>query len=121
MPCKTASPHVPSYRHHKPTGQAVVTLSGRDLYLGKWSTRASRDAYDRLIGEWLANGRSLPQTAETLTVADLVLRYWRFATSYYRKGGRLTGSIPPIRVALRLLAAGIVSGCALVSRKEKPR
>jgi hypothetical protein len=81
----------------------VVTLSGQDLYLGKWNTRASRDAYDRLIGEWMANGRSRPQKAENLTVAELVLRYWRFASSYYRKNGQPTGSIPPIRVALRLL------------------
>jgi hypothetical protein len=26
---------VPSYRRHKPTGQAVVTLNGKDRYLGK--------------------------------------------------------------------------------------
>jgi hypothetical protein len=103
MPCNIAPTHVPSYRHHKPTGQAVVTLSGQDLYLGKWNTKASRDAYDRLIGEWMANGRSLPQKAENLTVAELALRYRRFAESYYRKEGRPTGSIPPIRVALRLL------------------
>jgi integrase len=100
---KIALTRVPSYRHHKPTGQAVVTLSGQDIYLGKWNAKASRDAYDRLIGEWMANGRRLPQKCENLTVAELVLRYWRFATSYYRKDGRLTGSIPPIRVALRLL------------------
>jgi len=26
---------VPSYRRHKPTGQAVVTLNGHDVYPGK--------------------------------------------------------------------------------------
>jgi hypothetical protein len=26
----------PSYRHHKPSGQAVVTLEGRDIYLGRY-------------------------------------------------------------------------------------
>ena len=30
----SAKPRVPSLRHHKPSGQAVVTLSGRDVYLG---------------------------------------------------------------------------------------
>ncbi len=29
---------VPSYRRHKPSGQAVVTLNGKDIYLGKWNT-----------------------------------------------------------------------------------
>ena len=48
---------VPKYRRHKPTGQAVVTLSGKDHYLGKWNTTASKAEYSRLIGEWLAAGR----------------------------------------------------------------
>ncbi len=38
---------VPSYRRHKPTGQAVVTLCGKDHYLGKWNTAASRAEYNR--------------------------------------------------------------------------
>jgi hypothetical protein len=40
--------------HHKPSGQAVVTLSGHDHYLGKWQTPESKAEYDRLVGEWLA-------------------------------------------------------------------
>jgi hypothetical protein len=46
---------LPSYRHHKPSGQAVVTLNGKDYYLGPWGTKTSRDAYDRLVvvaGKW---------------------------------------------------------------------
>ncbi|MDX1928289.1 MAG: hypothetical protein SFV81_17305 [Pirellulaceae bacterium] len=31
---------VPSYRHHKPSGKAVVTNAGRDYYLGNF-TRAN--------------------------------------------------------------------------------
>ena len=37
-----ATLRIPSYRHHKPSGQAVVTLGGRDIYLGKYNTAASR-------------------------------------------------------------------------------
>jgi hypothetical protein len=44
---------LPSYRRHKPTGQAVVTLTGEDYYLGRWNTGGSRAVYDRLIGAWL--------------------------------------------------------------------
>jgi hypothetical protein len=43
---------VPQYRHRKPTGQAVVTLSGKDHYLGAWKTTASKSEYKRLIGDW---------------------------------------------------------------------
>ena len=56
MSIRRSAPRVPSYRRHKPSGQAVVTLNGRDIYLGKWDTKASRTEYDRLIGEWLAVG-----------------------------------------------------------------
>ncbi len=51
---------VPKYRKHRASGQAVVTLNGRDFYLGPHNTKASRLEYDRLTSEWLANDRSLP-------------------------------------------------------------
>ena len=69
----------------------MVTLNGRDLYLGKWNTKASRAEHDRLIGEWLAAGRCLPASDTDLCVAELALAYWRFARSYYRKDGKPTG------------------------------
>jgi hypothetical protein len=37
----------------------VVTVNGRDIYLGKWNTKANRAEYERLIGEWLVSGRCL--------------------------------------------------------------
>lgn len=33
---------VPKCRRHKPTGQAVVTLNGKDHYLGTWKTAAAK-------------------------------------------------------------------------------
>jgi hypothetical protein len=53
----------------------VVTLNGRDIYLGKWNTRASRAEYDRLMGEWLASGRCLPHGDAGVRVAELALAY----------------------------------------------
>ena len=94
---------VPKYRHHKPTGQAVVTLSGKDHYLGPWKTRASRAEYDRLIGEWLAAGRSLPRPEAQLTVAELAVRYLRFAKGYYRQEGQPTRSLERVKTSLRVL------------------
>ena len=61
----------PAYRLYKRTGQAVVTLGGRDYYLGPHGTKVSRDEYDRLVGEWLTNGRQLHTNADGyLTIAD---------------------------------------------------
>ncbi|WP_428305029.1 hypothetical protein [Lacipirellula sp.] len=40
---------LPKYRKHKASGQAVVTLNGRDHYLGPHGTSASKAFYDRLL------------------------------------------------------------------------
>lgn len=107
MPSNPTSPRLPSYRRHKPSGQAVVTLNGKDIYLGKWNTKASRREYDRLIGEWLAAGRCLPQgeagLTEHISVAELCVRYLRWARKYYRKHGCPTGSMDRVRIAIRTL------------------
>ena len=49
---------VPKYQKHRASGQAVVTINGRDYYLGPHGTKASKVEYDRLITEWLSSGRS---------------------------------------------------------------
>ncbi len=83
------TPRVPSYCFHKSSGQAVVTLNGRDHYLGKWNSKTSRGMYESLIGEWLANGRTLSTNNHAeLTVAELALRYRNFAKNYCQKNDR---------------------------------
>jgi hypothetical protein len=36
-----------------------VTLDGCERYLGDHGTAEARGAYDRLIAEWMANGRTI--------------------------------------------------------------
>ncbi len=96
----------PSYRLHKPTGQAVVTLNGRDRYLGRHGSPESRAEYDRLLSEWLAAGRKSAASAvdgSDLTVNELLLAYLGFADSYYVKHGRQTTEPASIRVTIRPL------------------
>ncbi len=45
MPKKS---HVPAYRLHKATGQAVVVVDGKSFYLGKYGTPESQAEYDRI-------------------------------------------------------------------------
>jgi integrase len=93
---------LPKYRKHRASGQAVVMLNGRDFYLGPHNTKASKVEYDRRIGEWLANNRSSPTgEAADITVAELLLRYWKFAKGYYRKDGKPTGEVDNLKSALR--------------------
>ncbi len=96
--------HTPTYRLHKATGQAVVTIDGRDHYLGDHGSAASREAFDRLIAQWFANGRTLPAPVEVLSVGVLALRYLDHADVYYRKpDGSPTSEATAIRQALRVL------------------
>jgi hypothetical protein len=93
---------LPKYRKHKATGRAIVTLNGRDIYLGPHGTRASKIEYDRLIAEWLANGRRDRENIE-ITVSELISAYWKFAQGYYVKYGKRTGELAGVQVALRHL------------------
>ena len=66
---------VPMYRKYKATGQAAVTINGRDHYLGPWQSKASRLEYDRPITEWLASRRSTAYGAsgQVISITDLVV------------------------------------------------
>ncbi len=98
------SSFIPKYRKHRATGQAVVTIAGRDTYLGPHGTKASTLEYDRLIGEWLENGRhSLGAESAEITIAELIARYWTYAKSYYLKDGKCTGQIPKIKSAMQVV------------------
>jgi integrase len=97
---------LPSYRRHKASGMAVVTLNGRDVYLGPHGTQASKTEYDRVIAEWLANGRCHPASSSTqrgITIAELILVYWKYAEGYYVKNGKPTSEMSLIKLAMRPL------------------
>ena len=81
------NPNTPKYRKQKQRGgthRAFVEIDGQRHYLGRYGSAASREQYDRLIGEWLANGRHAPITAHPdLTVNELLAAYWRNVEGNY--------------------------------------
>lgn len=103
---------LPSYRLHKISGHAIVTLAGRDHYLGPHGSPESLDAYKRLISEWTAAG---PSTAAASAVAatsqndfricELLAAFFEHAKSYYLKDGNPTGETANVKHATRPLAA----------------
>jgi len=80
------SQNIPKYRKHRHSGQAVVSIAGKDHYLGPHNSRASIVAYDRLVGEWLAGGRSssFGKPEAEITVKELILDFWLFLKEQYR-------------------------------------
>jgi len=109
-------PRIPSYRLHKPTGQAVVTLDGHDNYLGKHDTPESRQKYDRIVAEWLelrsagmptvpaaSEGSGNPRFAD-LTIDELILAFDQHAQTHYRAAdGSSTGEADNFKDAFKQL------------------
>jgi integrase len=93
----------------------VVTLNGKDHYLGHWPEgqrnppAAVRVEYDRLVAEWLANGRRLqPEPAEaeacSLSINELILAFLRHAQAHYRReDGTPTSEVTDFKLSLRPL------------------
>jgi hypothetical protein len=42
-------PSLPTYTHHKSSGQARVRTNGRDLYLGPYGSPKSNEAFAQLL------------------------------------------------------------------------
>jgi integrase len=84
---------VPSYSHHKATGQAYVKLAGKFVYLGKYGTEESQRKYEQVIGEYLSNGRQAPASVDKesiLTVGQLFACYLEHCRDYYQRDGEPT-------------------------------
>src|SRR4051812_43362283 len=92
----------PAYRFHKARNCAVVTIDGKNHYLGPYHSPESFEKYNRLIaGRQSGRSESDPVTPSSapsrLSVNELILRYLEFATGYYVKHGVPTGEIHNIR------------------------
>ena len=98
----------PAYRLHKARTCAVVTIDGKNHYLGPFGSAESHENYARIIANWGISGRTGAKPPDTPggmggTVNELILRYLEFASGYYVKHGRRTGEFDNIRCALRAL------------------
>jgi integrase len=93
--------HIPRLSRHI-RGQAFVKIAGQQIWLGRHGDPLTHEKYDRLIAEWLANGRILPLPAplpeEPATILHLLAPYWRWAKQRYT-----AAEVATIHSALRLL------------------
>jgi integrase len=92
-------PFIPSYRRHKARNLAVVTIDGKDVYLGAYNSPESHERYKQLIAEWLARRQPKPGATATPTsphdnktaisarplVNELILAFIHHAERYYRR------------------------------------
>lgn len=107
----------PKYRLHKGSGQAIASLEGQRVYLGKYGSAESQRRYQQLLEEWHRRRcqqhppETLPPTAVAeslaevvtpqklrakrrggvrITIDELIFVYRRHARTYYVKNGRIT-------------------------------
>src|SRR5687768_1589282 len=97
---------VPTYRLHKQSGQAIVTLRlpggrRRDVLLGLYDSPESKAEYERVLTELRAQpGAALPRP--DVTVNEVLLAFWRHAERHYRRAdGTPTKELGEYRSALR--------------------
>src|SRR3954447_6921496 len=86
---------IPTYRLHKPSGQARVIIDGRHVYLGPHGSDDSKVEYERRVRKLLTDRQAAEMEAKVrvsndLTVAELAAAYLKFARGYYVKRGRPT-------------------------------
>jgi integrase len=92
--------HVPKLSRHI-RGQAFVKIAGQQIWLGRHGDPHTGEKYDRLVAEWLANGRTLPTPPSqqpTMTILHLLAPYWRWAQQRYT-----AAEVDTIKSALRVV------------------
>jgi len=103
---------VPKYGRHKPSGQAIVRINGRMIYLGPFGSKESKDRYKQAVAKWADDqdrSPTLPAPAadplpeSSTTLVELLAAYIDHAEGYYRKNGQPTGTTANLRPILRLL------------------
>lgn len=101
---RTKAGSLPSYRLHKPSGKALVTINGAEIYLGDYGDAASKAEYARVIAEFVTTGtfrRDNDEDESPITVVEVLAGYWKHAQAYYLKDGQPTEEQKAVRKVIR--------------------
>lgn len=74
---------LPPLKLHKATGQGYVLADGARHYLGRFDAPATKAKYDRMMVEYLANGRRFAVESTDLRVAELCNFFRKHVDAYY--------------------------------------
>lgn len=100
---------IPSYRLHKASGQAVVTIRGQTHYLGRFDSPESRRKYGELLVVLASESSSLPPVGQAakdedgISIAELCVDYLSYAETHYVKNGRQTDEVDCYKSLMRIL------------------
>lgn len=95
---------IPPLRHHKGSGQAYISIDGQWQYLGKHGSDVAKAKYDRIIAEWLVNGRCIPVAPDQITITELVNLFRQHAEEHYcQPDGKPSSSLRNYQMVTREL------------------
>ena len=64
---------IPSYAHHRPSGQARVRIDGRDHYLGPYGSEESKAEYEKIVRKLLTDRTAAELAARVQVSTDLTV------------------------------------------------
>ncbi len=100
---------VPTYGHHKPTGQARCYVNGKTVYLGKYGSEESRIRFGEIVAKVISGRPVDPFVTKSadpeagLTINELVLAFMRHAETHYTKDGKPTSELSVLSLAWKPL------------------
>jgi len=93
---------IPTYRKHS-SGQARVTIGGKDYLLGEYDSKKSRQEYARLIAEYVASDGSkhFNEVPEDISILEILVGYKKHIKARYKTNPKryylLTLAIRPLQ------------------------
>jgi hypothetical protein len=115
----------PKLCRHKASNHAIVTIDGRDIYLGPSGSDEAQQRYDRIIAEWLQRGRQsggdealatvradravaavkVISQSPPISVNEVCLAYVKWVGTFYVRDGELTEEFNHVKRCIRVLSA----------------
>lgn len=83
---RTPKSSLPTLRHHRASGQGVVTLGGRVRYLGPFGTDECRQRYNAELADWLSGGTEkvgLAAWRSQPSLVEVIARYMSYCEGRY--------------------------------------
>lgn len=110
------TPKVPTYGHHKPTGQARCYVNGNSVYLGLYGSEESRIRYGEIVAK-VVSGQPIDPIAPSKrgrgadsksddpgpSIGELCLVFLRHAEKHYVKNGVQTSEVHVLKSVIRPL------------------
>lgn len=129
---------LPTYRLHKPSGQARVRWMGKELWFGEFDSPASRQRFaeflKKVVSGTLLDVDLLPRRASRvmqsadagISVIELCVAFLRHAEQHYRKGDDLTAeydcfvsAIKPLKELFGVIPVNEFGPCSVKAVRQK--